>query len=398
MSTLMLVRFKSLAEFIPAIEAWNDLWRRSLNGADLTAPSASGESIQLWLQHFASSSRFVALAVEQDGQLVAALPLVERRVKGAFSVGSLPTNHWCWAGDLLVDPTADVGCALEMLAAEVRRLPWPLLWFEMAPLESPRWKAFLAALKFVGSSFVASEKFRIGTVEIASQLGRNWEAYQTAWSGNHRRHMRKAVRRSNEEGGVELEIRHPTSTNDLEWLLREAFEVENRSWKGHAQTSVLSNLIVWSFYKQQAAAIARQGQLEIAFLRHRGEAIAFEYGWHAGGVYYTPKVGYDDAFSRFSPGQVLRALRYEKAFADHNVRSIDFYGPLSEATAKWATRTYPVSRLVVETGGTGGRTLLWAYQNLWGGVRKWRRRGEESKRLDIVQVDEAEPAPLDAQG
>jgi CelD/BcsL family acetyltransferase involved in cellulose biosynthesis len=252
----------------------------------------------------------------------------------------------------------------------------------------------LAALKFAGNSLAASEKFRIGKIEIEEQLDRNWEAYQAAWSGNHRRHMRKAIRRANEEGGVELDIRRPTSADEVESLLLEAFEVENRSWKGSERTSVLSNPTVWSFYRGQATAIANEGQLEITFLRHEGKAIAFEYGWHAGGVYYTPKVGYDDAFGRYSPGQLLRVLRYEKAFAGSELQTIDFYGPLAEATAKWATCTYPVSRLVVETGGSGGRALLWAYQNLWGSLRKWRRREEVSNQLEIVQIERKNLAPL----
>jgi CelD/BcsL family acetyltransferase involved in cellulose biosynthesis len=395
MSAPKLIRYETPAEFRGAAESWNDLWRRSLRDrGDLTPPSVAADSIGLWLEHFAPRGKFVALAVEQGGQLIAGLPLVEQRMKRAISVGSLPANNWCWAGDLLVDPAADANRALEMLALEVKRLPWPLLWFEVTPLDAPRWQKFLAALKFAGNSFAASEKFRIGKVEIEEQLDRNWEAYQAAWSGNHRRHMRKALRRANEEGGVELDVRRPTSADEVDSLLLEAFEVEHRSWKGSEQTSVLSNPSVWSFYRQQAAAIASEGQLEIAFLRYQGKAIAFEYGWHAGGVYYTPKVGYDDAFGRFSPGQLLRVVRYEKAFAERDLKTIDFYGPLAEATSKWATCTYPVSRLVVETGGSGGRALLWAYQNLWGSLRKWRRRDEVSSPLEIVQIERKNLAPL----
>ncbi len=390
-----LIRYETPTEFAQAVELWNDLWQRSSqNRADITPPSANGDSVKIWLDHFAQQAKFVALAIEQDGQLIAGLPLVERRMKHAFSIGSLPCNNWCWAGDLIVDPSADVDRALETLAVAVRRLPWPLLWFEVTPLETPRWQKFIAALKYVGSSFTASEKFRIGTIEIEEQLDRNWEAYQTAWSGNHRRHMRKALRRANEEGGVELDIRRPSSAAEADSLMLEGFAVEHNSWKGNQQTSVLSNPTVWSFYRGQAAAMAEQGQLEISLLRHQGKAIGFEYGWYTDGVYFTPKVGYDDAYSKFSPGQLLRYLRYEKAFAQDGLRTIDFHGPLSEATAKWATHTYPVSRLVIETGGSGGRALLWAYQHLWGNLRKWRRHNDVSTNLEIVQIDRVNRAPL----
>ena len=66
-------------------------------------------------------------------------------------------------------------------------------------------------------------------------------------------------------------------------------------------------------------------------------AIAFEYGWSERGVYYTPKVGFDDDYSRFSPGQLLRYFVLEDAFLRADRRAIDYLGPISEATAKWTT-------------------------------------------------------------
>ena len=123
----------------------------------------------------------MALAVEQDGQLVAALPLMERSLARFISVGSLPSNTWCWAGDLLVDSTCDVSRVLAVLAEEIRRLPWPLLWMDAIPLEQPRWQHFLGALDAIGLGHLQHERYRIGTVEIVEQLDRNWKAYEQAW-------------------------------------------------------------------------------------------------------------------------------------------------------------------------------------------------------------------------
>src|SRR5690606_20288599 len=147
MAAPRLIRYNSLAEFRRAATAWNDLWQRGLDERPhVVPPSACAESIAAWIDHFAPQSKFIALAVEHDGHLVAGLPLVQRRMKHTFSVGSLPVNASCWAGDLVVEPMADVAWALEIIAAEIRRLPWPLLWFDGAPLQSPRWSAFLEAL------------------------------------------------------------------------------------------------------------------------------------------------------------------------------------------------------------------------------------------------------------
>ena len=108
MSSLRVVRFESIAALRETETAWDDLWQRS----DATLPTGRAELIAQWIEQFAPNSKFVALAVERDGQLVAALPLVERRVKRLITAGTLPWNDWCWAGDLLVDPEADVAAAL----------------------------------------------------------------------------------------------------------------------------------------------------------------------------------------------------------------------------------------------------------------------------------------------
>jgi hypothetical protein len=249
-----------------------------------------------------------------------------------------------------------------MLADELRRLPWPMLWFDTVPLEQPAWQKFLTVLNNVGMTHAADERFRIGVVDIDEQGG-NWQAYQESWSGNHRRHMRKALRRAEEEGDVQMDVRHPRSTAEIETLLREGFEVEHRSWKGREGTSVLTSPEAWQFYLRQGTRLAEHGNLELAFLRFRGQSIAFEYGWTAQGVYYTPKVGFDDGFARFSPGQLLRYFALQNAFANRERRAIDFLGPLSDATSKWITASYPISRLVVATGKIG-RGLLWSGRKL----------------------------------
>ncbi len=355
MSTPRVVRHESISALRAAAPLWDDLWERSADAL----PTGRAEFIAQWLEQFVPQAKFLALAVEQDGKLIAALPLVERKKARWVAVGSLPRNDWCWAGQLLVDLSSDFSLALAALVAEVCRLSWPLLWFDTVPLEQTGWKHFLAALAEAGITHAADERFRIGTVEIADQLNRDWQAHQDRWSGNHRRHMRKALRRAEEEGGVELEVQRPRRIDEVEPLLHEGFEVEHRSWKGRKGSSVLASPVMWKFYLQQAVELTQRGELELAFLRHRGRAIAFEYGWSLRGVYYTPKVGFDDEYSQFSPGQLLRYLVLQDAFSRPDRRSIDYFGPLSDATAKWTTRSYPISRLIVATGRIG-RSLLWS--------------------------------------
>ncbi len=87
--------------------------------------------------------------------------------------------------------------------------------------------------------------------------------------------------------------------------------------------------------------------MRLAFLEYRGQAIAFEYGWQAKGVYSPLKVAYDEAFRRLSPGQLLRALLVERFCGDPSMRQIDFLGPSSRATQDYRTGEYSVARQIV---------------------------------------------------
>jgi CelD/BcsL family acetyltransferase involved in cellulose biosynthesis len=291
-----------------------------------------------------------------------------------------------------------VSAALSVLTAEIRRLPWPLLWFDAVPLKAWRWQQLLAALNAAGHQHLQRERFRMGTVKIVSDAERDWAAYEAAWSGNHRRHMRKALRRAGEAGGVQLDIRRPGNPDEIESLLREGFEVEHRSWKGEHRSSVLSSQVQWDFFLREATQLAESGELELAFLRHAGRAIAFEYGWFSQGIYYTPKVGFDSEFAHLSPGQLLRYLLLKRAFERPEYRAVDFLGPLSEATCKWSTHSYPISKLAIETGNVYGRGLLSLYRNIAGLLRKLRRgRPQCDDNLPLVHIEQQSATGLPSQ-
>jgi CelD/BcsL family acetyltransferase involved in cellulose biosynthesis len=350
MAAPRLVQLDSVAVIRAAAPAWDDLWQRS----DVALPIARAELVGQWLETTAPRATVRALAVEQDGQFVAALPLLGGRFKRLLSVGRLPTNDWSWAGDLLVDPTADVGSAMEMLAQAVGRLPWRLLWLEGVALESARWTAFAAALEAVGLAADTRELFCVGKVEI----DHDWAGYKTAWSSNHRHKMQRTTNRAKREGDLKLTVLRDVPQDRIEPLLRRGFEVECRSWKGDEGTAVLKSPEIFEFYCRQARQLAEWGQLQLTFLELDGRPIAFEYGWNAKGVYCSPKVGYDEDFRRLTPGQLLRHELLQRFFADPDQGLFDFVGPLSDATSKWITGSYSIGRLAVSTHRRGGWALI----------------------------------------
>jgi CelD/BcsL family acetyltransferase involved in cellulose biosynthesis len=354
---------RSLAQFREVSSSWNDLWARS----ETTLPVAQAEWITQWMQTFRSDAEFHALAVEEDGKLVAALPIVGVKKAKLLKVGMLPRNEWSPCGDLLWDTSADTA-ALDLLVRGFKQLPWPILMLNGIPFERPDWQAFLNAAQMANLAIHTEAKAQVGLVDCTG----DWESIQAAWSSNHRRHMRKSLRKAEAEGQIALHVLNQFSDeHEIAAQVQRGFAVEDRSWKGTGtNSSVLKTPGLIDYYIRQAQEAAAHGQLQLVFLEFNGQPIAFEYGWLAKGTYFTPKVGYDEAFARFTPGQLLRYLLYEKLNAEREVHNVDFAGELSNATAKWTTETYPIGRVVVGCGSLSSRWLLTGYKT----IREFRKR------------------------
>lgn len=141
----------------------------------------------------------------------------------------------------------------------------------------------------------------------------------------------------------------------------------------------------------QAQKLAQRGQLRIAFLEYRGELIAFEYGWAAKGIYFTPKVGYDASYRQLGPSQVLRAALIEQMFGDPHWQLLDFCGPACRATSEWRTRDYPIGRLVVATNLLG-RSLLRTYKMLAPVTRRLREERRKPVGQTLSTIDASHTA------
>lgn len=350
MAAPRLVKIDSIDGLRAAAGCWDDLWERS----EVALPIARAELIAQWIEAAAPDAKLHAIAVEQDGQFVAALPLLHGRVKRFLRVGKLPVNNWSWAGDLLLDLSADLSRALELLASAIAQSPWPMLWFEGVAFDSPRWIFLADALTAAGLAVDRRERFQVGQIEISH----DWPAYQASWSSNHRHQMKRMEKRARKEGELKLVIHREIAPAQIEPLLRRGFEVERSGWKGDRGTAVLNSPDVFQFYCRQATDLVRRGQLQLTFLELSGRPIAFEFGWNAKGVYCSPKVGYDEEFRNLTPGQLLRHQLLDRFFSDPQQRLFDFVGPLADATSKWMTRSYPVGRFVVAKNAKASRALL----------------------------------------
>lgn len=371
---MQLLTLRTTDELRVAGEAWDDLWRRS----DVTVPVAQADLIAHWVDHWARGATFRAIVVEHEGRFIAALPLVGGQARRVLPVGTMPANHCAWAGDLMLDPAVDAGESLAVLVEGLRRLPWSVVWIQAAPLETRRWRRLLATAEQHRLPCAWREIFRIGQIEI----DHDWETYQASWSSNHRRHVRRSQARARDEGGVRAVAHRLIADDRVETFVRQAFAIESLGWKGRRGTSTSQDRRALGYYIEQARLLASRGQLQISLLEQHGRPIAFEYGWQAKGVYFSPKVGYDEAFAALSPGQLLRSRLLEQFFSDPAQRLFDFAGPLCEATEKWITGSYMIGRAAIGVRKPLGPLFVNACRRWWGRSvfeehEGWKRRSDE---------------------
>jgi CelD/BcsL family acetyltransferase involved in cellulose biosynthesis len=355
---LRLIHLASIDDLRRAAAAWDDLWTRS----GVTLPTARAELLAQWVEQFEPRARFHALVVEDGDRWVAALPLAPCTLGHLMAAGGMPSNEWSDSGDLLLDADADdPGAALDTLVAGMAELPWQLLWLNDVVADAPRWQALRAAIARAEMPSDFRPRLQVGRIEI----DHDWDACRQRWSRKHRQQMARHVRQLDRRGDLQLALISELTPGEVESYLRVGFQIEDRSWKGEAGTSVLRAPAMFDFFLRQAEQLAAWGQLQLAFLRSGGHPIAFGYGMAAKGVYHSCKIGYDPVYADYSPGQLLRYGMIERFHGDPAWRALDCRGPMTPAHRCWRPTPYTVGRLAVAPRGLSGRLAIGAYRRWW---------------------------------
>jgi len=364
MNNYSVIRLDSVQALLDAQFAWDDLWWRS----ECTWPTLRAALIAQWVQRFAPQRQFEALVVEHQGAWLAALPLLRRRYC-ALPVGVLTSNPWAPCGELLLDSTCDEPAVINALLGALRN-DGGLLWLDGVCVLSKRWQQFAQRCHTFGLPCHVRCATEVGWLEIEG----NWEKYKASLSRSHRQAMTKASRRLEQAGRVQLDMRCELSGDELPELLYSGFEVEDRSWKGQAGSSVLRAVGMFDYFLDQAKQLATWRQLVLVWLRLDGRPIAFLYGYLAKNVLHAFKIGYDQQYATYSPGQLLFFYLLERLHYDGQCRAVDFMGPLTEAASRWRPASYSTGRVAVAAAGLLARAALWGYRRMWPPVRSLRDR------------------------
>lgn len=185
------------------------------------------------------------------------------------------------------------------------------------------------------SAFLCRQGIGAPVLSISS----SWSDYEATIPPRYGYDLRRARKRAEQMGEVEFETISP-SGGRLASCLGEIFRVEAAGWKGRRGTALLLDQRLRGFFCQYAQAVADQGRLRLSFLRIGGQVAAVQLAVRDYNRLWVLKVGYDEVFSKCSPGILLMHDTVRQAFAA-GLEGVEFLGSDAPWLHIWTEENHP---------------------------------------------------------
>jgi CelD/BcsL family acetyltransferase involved in cellulose biosynthesis len=279
-----------------ALEAAADEWR-ALAVAQ-SNPFVTPDWFSCSLRHDDASKPFVPVVRRADGSLLGLMPLV------------LTTDH---RYRTLRFAGADLGDRFEPVASEDGEETLALATARCLKERSGDWAILLADYADEGARWLQTLVREPGLVSMRyhprasvyrsiALAGETWETYLPRISKKLRGHLRRTLRTLEQEHDVRF--RRTLDPADLPADMERFFALHQQRWRSRGGT-FLDDDRVRAFHVDFAAASLERGWLRLWSLDLDGEVIAVWYGWRMGEKYLHYQGGFDQAWSRHSPGLLL---------------------------------------------------------------------------------------------
>jgi CelD/BcsL family acetyltransferase involved in cellulose biosynthesis len=184
------------------------------------------------------------------------------------------------------------------------------------------------------------------------ELCDGWTAPEGLLARRRASDLRRARRHAEAYGELSFQVLSPTPS-ELEPLLQEAIDVEAAGWKSRAGSALRTDPPRRDFYRRYASEAARRGELRLCFMRIRGRAAAMQLALEWKRRLWLLKIGYDESFSRCSPGMLL-LLESTRWAAQRELHSVELLGVEAPWTRMWTEEVRPCVTVAVYPAGSSG--------------------------------------------
>jgi hypothetical protein len=144
----------------------------------------------------------------------------------------------------------------------------------------------------------------------------------TVKSSKLRRTLAQHSRRLCQQGRIQM--RMAREEGDIEGFFKEFLRIESSGWKGEKGTRTAIALVpaAQAFYSSLLAQSNAIFETDIALLYCGDKAVAGQFLIRTAHWEYVYKIGYDEAFAKCSPGQILLQLEVERAKASGGIERV----------------------------------------------------------------------------
>lgn len=306
----------SLEELAPYAYEWN---RLAVN-SNQCLPFLSHAWIVSYIEtQLPPGACWYCLVALEDSHLVGVFPVIAVpfcRFGFRFWKYQTPNNKHTVSVDFVIEPERE---------AEVIHLFLAYI-FQMRPhcrsLQLPRIPESSSSLPFLADKnkeFIFIREFD-GYGSYIKVQG-NYQDYRQSLEARFNRNIRRLERKIATLDGVRFEFL--SGLERCQEALNRFIAVEASCWKSHSGTAIAKNDSLRHFYEVLCMRLACSGWLEWHFLNIGDKTIAGQLSMKFGRKLIIFKIGYDEAFSSYSPGNVLFAKVIERAFSGGDIDEID---------------------------------------------------------------------------
>lgn len=334
------------------IESIAPEWQKLCEAGPCNQPFYLPEWIANSMRCFAPGQHLYLITARERNELRAVLPLNQKRTSWfglPFRVlgGPASIGYGC-RFDVIrgVDTTAaEIGAAMWNHLKDSNQ--WDVIFFGKVP-EGATAEHLFGCARQDGFSTFCYEQARSPYLRLRS--GTTSRGF--AREGHFRRNLNRRWRKLEQQGSLRLR-----RVDKLELAsVRLFYAMENDGWKGRKGTAIACDQAAQDFFDSMAESAAPAGYLALYFLDFNGKPIAAQFGLALGEVYYPIKTAFDEAYSAYSPGQLITSSILQDCI-DRRFREFDFLGQWAQWKAAWTETARPHYSCYIFRDSLRGRIL-----------------------------------------
>jgi hypothetical protein len=190
-----------------------------------------------------------------------------------------------------------------------------------------------------------------------------YDSFLSGISRNLRRNIKRAKQSLDELPGVEFTFTH--NGPELEEKLDAFLDVEASGWKGAlgSGTAIKLHPNLQCFYRMLARELSGSGRVSINTLTADGKCIASQFCLLLDDTAYILKIGYNEDYKRYAPGNLLVDLFVKRGIEEGIIKNINLITD-AEWHVDWRPNSYDKSTLYLfntTPAGLIGYTILKSY-------------------------------------